>query len=245
MPTPSPAIALLHGGGQGSWVWERLLPHLGEARAIALDVPGCGKKRGRELSNIDVDDIAEELIADLDQAGLSDVTLVGHSLAGAVMPRMAALRPDLFPRLVYVSCSAPLFGVNFLQQLGTGLQGLHPDEVGWPLDPAISKPADRYRVMFCNDMSEPEADAFLAKLGSDNWPSDVFMRTDHDYRQLEGIPSTYVVCEKDASLPGEWQRRFAERLHCERVVSLNAGHQAMVTAPSDLAKLLLAEIDAG
>lgn len=240
MTNPSPAIALLHGGGQGSWVWKPLLPHLGDARVFAVDVPGCGTKRGRDLANIDTNAIAAELVGEIVRAGLSDVMLVGHSLAGAVMPRMAALRPKLFSRLVYLTCSAPKHGVSFREQMGSGLQGSNPDQVGWPLDPATSDPMKRYRVMFCNDMSESEADAFLALMGKDDWPMDVFLRSDHQYDHLAAIPSTYIVCEQDNGLPPEWQRRFADRLHCERVVSLDAGHQAMVTAPEVLAKLVLA-----
>jgi hypothetical protein len=45
--------ALLHGGGQGSWVWDETIAALGVqgggtfGRALALDAPGCGAKRGR------------------------------------------------------------------------------------------------------------------------------------------------------------------------------------------------------
>ena len=245
MRDPNPAIALLHGGGQGSWVWESLLPHVGDARVIALDVPGCGTKRGRDLGNSDADDVAAELVEDIEAAGLTGVILVGHSLAGAVMPRMAVLQPALFSRLVYLTCSAPLPGVSFLQQIGSGLQGMNPEEVGWPLDPATSDPTERYRAMFCNDMRDVEADRFLARLGRDNWVGDVFLRTDHEYDHLEAIPSTYILCEQDASLPPDWQRRFAERLRCTQIVSLDAGHQAMITAPEELARLLLAAVEAG
>lgn len=245
MSESRPAIALLHGGGQGSWAWEPLLPHLGDARVLALDVPGCGSKRGRDISHLDADAVAAELVEDLEQAGMSEVMLAGHSLAGAILPRMAALRPQLFSRLVYLTCTAPLSGVSFLDQMGSGVHGSHPDEVGWALDLATSDPDERYRIMFCNDMGEAEADAFLALMGKDHWPMDVLQRTDHAYGHLAAIRSTYIVCEQDMGLPPAWQRRFAERLYCERIVSLDAGHQAMMTAPEKLARLLRAEVKAG
>lgn len=244
MSDPAPAVALLHGGGQGSWVWEPLLPHLACFRTILLDVPGCGAKRGRDLEGVDVDAVVDELLGDLDRAGAAKIVLVGHSLAGSLMPRMAASRPRFFSRLIYISCSAPHPGVTFAAQLGTGLHGSHPDEVGWAVDPRTSTLALRYRTMFCNDMDDAQADAFLAHLGKDTWPHDVFRRSDHAYDHLATIPSSYVVCERDMSLPPEWQRRFANRLHCRRIVSLDAGHQAMVTAPKALARSLLGEIEA-
>jgi pimeloyl-ACP methyl ester carboxylesterase len=238
-----PNFALLHGGGQGSWVWDEVVTQLegAGARVLALDVPGCGTKRGRDVAALDADAVAAELIADCRAAGLCDLVLVGHSLAGAILPRMAALAPELIARLVYVTCTAPTPGVSFRGQMGTGLHGDNPDEVGWPVDPAAHSADARYRLMFCNDMSEDFASEFLAKMGSDDWPMDVLTRCDHRYDHLAAIPSTYIVCLRDNGLPEAWQRRFAERLHCERVISFDSGHQAMTTQPKALAELLLAE----
>jgi pimeloyl-ACP methyl ester carboxylesterase len=236
-------FALLHGGGQGSWVWDDTARALRDAGAgvLTLDVPGCGVKRGRDISGLDADAIAAELIADIRAAGVSDVILVGHSLAGALLPRMAEQAPELFRRLVYLSCTAALPGRTFLDQMGSGLHGECEDEVGWPVDPKTHSLEQRYRAMFCNDMTEAEAEAFLARLGPDLWPSDVFTRTDWRYGHLAAIPATYIVCERDQSLPPAWQERFAERLHVDRIVRIDAGHQAMNTQPETLAHILLHE----
>jgi pimeloyl-ACP methyl ester carboxylesterase len=242
--TGQPAFALLHGGGQGSWVWAETVRAL-EARGaqvLALDVPGCGAKRGRELSALDSDAIAAELLADIVAAGLSNVVLVGHSLAGAILPLMAKAAPDRFRRLIYLTCTAPLFGTSFLDQMGTGLHGENADTVGWPVDPKTYSLEQRYRAMFCNDMADGEADAFLGKLGLDHWPTDVFLRTDWRYDHLEAMPSSYILCERDQSLPPDWQQRFATRLHCDRTVRIGAGHQAMNTQPETLAAMLIAEV---
>ncbi|MXO89996.1 alpha/beta fold hydrolase [Pontixanthobacter aquaemixtae] len=237
-----PVIALLHGGGQGSWVWEELVALLEQAgvRAIALDVPGCGTKRGRDLSAIDANCVAAELVDDL--SGHDDVTLVGHSLAGAILPRMAGILPNKWRRLIYVTCTAPPTGTGFRALMGSGLHGENPDEVGWPVDPASTSADERYRVMFCNDMSRENAGAFLAKMGQDDWPMDVLVRTDHKYDHLAEIPSTYIVCQRDNGLPPNWQRKFAKRLHCDRIREIDAGHQVMVTQPAKLAEMLLVEL---
>ena len=239
----APAFALLHGGGQGSWGWDDVAASLraSDAVVLALDVPGCGVKRGRDVSAITADEIAAELIADCRAAGLRDVILVGHSLAGSILPRMAAQAPDLFARLVYLTCSAPLPGVSFRGQMGEGLQGSHPDQVGWVVDPDTHSTDARYRLMFCNDMSEAFATAFLAKMGADIWPMDPLTCTDHSYDHLAALPSTYIVCLQDAGLPPHWQRTFAGRLHCQRIIEIDSGHQAMTTQPAALVELLLAE----
>ncbi len=237
--TPSPSFALLHGGGQGSWVWDATADRLraGGAQVMALDVPGCGTKRGRDIDGIDVDAIAAELLADI--ALLDQPILVGHSLAGAILPRMAEQSSGQIGRLVYLSCTAPLADKTFLDQMGLGLHGANEEQVGWPVDIMTSSLEDRYRLMFCNDMTTQDADAFLARLGEDNWPSDVFERSDWRYDHLRAVPSSYIVCEADQSLPPQWQRRFAQRLHCDTVHSIDSGHQAMMTQSKALARMLL------
>jgi pimeloyl-ACP methyl ester carboxylesterase len=236
--------AFLHGGGQGGWIWEETIAALhqqtsGECgRVLALDAPGCGAKRGRDTSALGIDDIASELIAELRQAGMKEVILVGHSQAGTMLPRLAERAPGLFRRLIYVCCCAPLPGQTILQMIGNGQHGSHPDEVGWPLDPALHPHQEQYRHMFCNDMGEEEAARFLAKLGFDRWPDQSMLASDWRYDHLTKIPSTFVLCLQDGILTPPWQEKFARRLHTQRMVRIDAGHQVMNTRPHALAESL-------
>lgn len=236
--------AFLHGGGQGGWVWDETIEALGLqtgdgfGRALRLDVPGCGTKRGRTTEAVTVDDIAAELIADVEAAGLREVVLVGHSQAGCILPKMAKLRPDLFRRLVYVSCSSPLPGQTVAEMIGAGVHGENPDEVGWPVDPTTHSMEERYLIMFCNDMTRLQTAGFMAKLGHDAWPMQSYAHTDWGYDHLGAVPASYVVCLRDGILPVMWQEKFAERYRCERLVRVDAGHQAMNTRPHALAEVL-------
>jgi pimeloyl-ACP methyl ester carboxylesterase len=239
-------FAFLHGGGQGSWVWDETIAALkqqsGDAvNCLALDVPGCGTKRDRDTAAVEFDDIARELIADIEAAGLGDLVLVGHSQAGMVLPRIAEFRPDLLSRLVYVTCSAPPAGMTTIERMGGGVHGQNPDQVGWPVDPATSTIEERYRIMFCNDMDAAATDAFLAKLGSDMWPMSSYTYRDWRYDHLGTIPAAFVLCLQDMSLPPAWQERFAEVFQVGRTIRIDAGHQVMNTRPQALAEVLLSE----
>ncbi len=80
-------FAFLHGGGQGSWVWDQLVAAIGpEHTILLLDIPGCGTKRGRETAGMGIDQIADELLGDIEASALSDVVLLGHSAAGTILP---------------------------------------------------------------------------------------------------------------------------------------------------------------
>ena len=232
-------FVFLHGGGQGSWVWDETIVAIGrqsqgKAQCLALDAPGCGRKRGVDTAGYAFVDTTRELLGDIQRAGMLDVVLVGHSQAGMTLPHMAELAPPgLIRKLVYVSCSAPLSGLTTLEQMGRGKHGDSPDEVGFPLGPDAS--------MFCNDMAEADRGNFLAKLGKDAWPASAYTYNDWRYEHLRGIPSSYVVALQDGVLPVEWQERFADRLHARRMVRIDAGHQVMNTRPEALAEVLLAE----
>lgn len=230
--------AFLHGGGQGSWVWDETIAALhlqsesGFGRALALDVPGCGTKRDRDTTVLTADAVVTELLNDIAAAGLHDVVLVGHSQAGQMLPLMVERSPELFRRLVYVSCAAPLPGQTIVQMVG--------EEIGWPV-PETATNEERWRVMFCNDMAEDQASSFIARLGLDMWPDLVTFGTDWRYEHLGAVPSTYVLCRQDGILPYAWQEKFATRFKVDSRVTIDAGHQVMNSRPHSLAEVLRLE----
>lgn len=231
-------FVFLHGGIQGSWVWSPTIAALKlqepNTRCLALDVPGCGVKLDRNTEGIVFTDIVSELVGDVEAAGASGATLVGHSQAGSLLSLMAALAPDRFSKLIYLSCVAPEPGQTVL--VGTAGREMAdlPEE-------QRELPMERLRRMFCNDMSDHEAERFMASLGKDAWPRSAYSETQWRYDHLAGVPSTYILCLQDETLPLDLQRQFAQRLHAKRVLSLDAGHQAMTTRPHALAEMLLLE----
>lgn len=237
-------FVFMHGGGQGSWVWERTIAAMAlqsgnTCRTLALDAPGCGSKRDRDTKQIAYADIVAELLADIEASGLRDIVLVGHSQAGSVMPKMAELRPDLFKRLVYASCSSPLQGVTIPEMIGKNLQGESETEVGWLVDATTLSADERYRVIFCHDMEPQQTALLLAEMRNDAWPLSSYTQRDWRYDHLASIPTSYVIFLQDRALPAIWQQRFAERFHANRIIRIDAGHQGMMTHPHALAEALL------
>lgn len=239
-------LVFLHGGGQGGWVWTETIAAIGtqsggEVSCLALDGPGCGAKRGRDTSAMSFAEITVELVTDIEAAGLKEVVLVGHSQAGTSMPAMAALRPGLFRKLVFVSCIAPDPGLTVIE-MTTRRMREHGDTAGGKALTDEAMPMrERYRIMFCNDMAPARAEAFLDKLGYDQWPASCYAQTQWPYDHLAAMDVSYVLCLQDAILPLAWQERFAERLHARSTPRIDAGHQVMNTRPNALAEVLLAE----
>lgn len=234
-------FVFLHGGGQGGWVWDETIAAMIQQsrdahRYLALDAPGCGAKRGRDTAGYDFDAITAELVADIEVEGLRDAVLVGHSQAGTSMPGMVLLRPELFSHAVFVSCVAPDPGLNTLEMTAGRIHRGHH-----PFNDRTLTLRERNRALFCNDMGGAEAEAFLDKLGHDQWPSVCYSHSDWTYDHLSALPVSYVLCLEDAILPLEWQHYFAKRLHARSTPRIDSGHQAMNTRPNALAEILLAQ----
>jgi pimeloyl-ACP methyl ester carboxylesterase len=236
---------LLHGGVQGGWVWDEMVAALAAqtggayGRVLALDIPGCGAKRGRDTVGLGPDEVARELAREIETSGMRDILLVGHSQAGTVLPRLVQRLGGLLRRVVYVSCIAPQPGETVL----TYRRSL-PDGPGTPPDWSDGGPPDPFalfRTMFCSDMTEAQTEAFLARLGQDAWPEAMMQSADWTYDGLAETPATYVELLADATIPPAWQRIFAGRFGAQRIVRIDAGHQAMLTRPHALAETLRIE----
>ncbi len=244
-------FAFLHGGGQGGWVWDETIAALkqqtgmqqsGEThRYLALDVPGCGKKRGRDTAAIGFDEIVDELVSDVIGAGFADVVLVGHSQAGTVLPRMAKAAPGLFGRLVHVSTIAPDPGADVIEMSSRRMTAERSDAVNRSFFDEAMPAAERFGLKFCNDMASDQATQFLAKLGEDTWPRSSYEVSDWTYGGGCPVPVSYVLCLRDAVLTLPWQERFAQRLGATSLPRIDAGHQAMNSRPQALAEILLGE----
>lgn len=239
-------FAFLHGGGQGSWVWDETIAAMkqqagGANRYLALDVPGCGAKRGRDTADIGFDDIIAELVADIKAAGLSDVVLVGHSQAGTVLPRLARAAPGLIRRLVHVSTIAPDPGADVIEMSARRMTADRSDAVNRSFFDEDMPAAERYGLKFCNDMAPDQAASFLARLGQDNWPRSSYEVRDWTYGAAGGPQVSYVLCLRDAVLTLPWQEKFAGRLGATSLARIDGGHQAMNSRPHALAEILLAE----
>lgn len=238
-------IVFLHGGNHGSWCWDPVLPMLRESapegeRLIMLDMPGCGQKRGRAVDQLTLAAIVKELNEELRSANVSKAVLVGHSIAGVLLPMMAAEDPSLYAELIYLTTSAPLEGQTIMEMMGTALHGQDPEQVGWPLDPATTSPQDLALAMFAQDLDPSQIAWLMGEVAQDVTPPAVATSPATRAGYAGVVASTYIVTLRDNILPADWQRRFAERLGCERIVEIDTPHEPFVSHPVLLAETLRA-----
>ncbi|AZZ36361.1 alpha/beta hydrolase [Bdellovibrio sp. qaytius] len=105
-PTAQPVV-FVHGspGSLGGWIRYINDPELNKKfYLISIDRPGFGNS-GFGISEPSIDKQAEALYAVIEAEKLTNPILVGHSLGGPVIARMAMNHPDQIYGLVFVAAS--------------------------------------------------------------------------------------------------------------------------------------------
>lgn len=105
-PTGSAArtpVVLVHGLGMSSRSLQNLVRALGRTTwALAPDLPGYGRSPQPRIGALDVQQLARALLAWMDEQGVADVVLVGHSLGAQVCGEVTLLAPGRVRRLVLI-----------------------------------------------------------------------------------------------------------------------------------------------
>ena len=103
-PRDAPVVLLLHGFGASLQTWDDWTTALQDHwRVIRLDIPGFGLSG--PAVNQDYSDAADvaRVIALLDQLGVQQVIIAGHSMGGRIAWNLAAAHPERVSKLVLLA----------------------------------------------------------------------------------------------------------------------------------------------
>ena len=123
-----PALIFLHGAGQNPHYFDDLAPAFtGRFRVVAYARRGHGKSEAKEP--YDTATLTEDLRGLMDDLGISRAHLVGHSMGGNEITRMAGAHPERVDRVVYLDAAYDMADPDF----AAALQAFPPHlRVGWP-----------------------------------------------------------------------------------------------------------------
>jgi 3-oxoadipate enol-lactonase len=95
----APALVLLHGLGEDSTGWDEVAAAFaGQFRVLAVDLRGHGRSDWPGTYSLAL--MRDDVIGLLDALRLDRVTLMGHSMGGAVAFLVAQAQPDRVARLI-------------------------------------------------------------------------------------------------------------------------------------------------
>lgn len=109
---PGAPIVLLHGFGGSVSGWTQVLESMQQRAVYALDLPGFGAS-DRPAIAYSSESISAYVRAFIEQKGLENVVLVGHSMGGVVAAHVAVAMPDTISALVLISPSGVASSLKF------------------------------------------------------------------------------------------------------------------------------------
>ena len=231
---------LVHGMSHGGWAWDALRARLERAghRVVAPDLPGHGR-RAHEHARASVGAYARAAADAAIQAGFSRTVVVGHSMGGVVIPKVAELIPARVRQLVFVAAVVLPDGGSLLRThlppaSGRLLRGLAQSGGGRVQYPAAIEWSRWYGDLSPGDPRVTETLARLTPQPFTPWAERVDMRRFYAMR----VPATYVRCLQDSAVPPARAAAYAARLGV-KPIDLDCAHSPMVSAPDALARILI------
>lgn len=245
---------LVHGAGHGAWSWGKVWGHMTApaehpprlylprqaVRVRAIDLPGHGADRAQDAALVDISESARAVAHVAQREQFTDYVLVGHELGATVALQSVNDLPAPPKKIILVSGIVPANGKSassaypFTTRTAVRLCSLLSKFSGRD----IKVPAgaiDKYWFRGLDAMQRVET---VGQIG----PLPLRMLTQSVSLSLDNLPCPviYVVLTDNRLISEGRQRTMAARIPGATVIELNAGHQAAIQQPRELAEMLLA-----
>lgn len=226
---------LIHGSCHGAWCWRDVLPLLRKQGhdSQAIDLPSHGDDT-TPLADVTLDLYAQAIL----DAVTKPAVLVGHSMAGFPITLAAELAPEKISKLVYLCAYVPTPGKSLVEMRKAAPRQFladaivtAPDRRSFTIDPA--KACEK----FYHDCSkETVAYAMKRLVPQAIQPQATPINCMDNVRKVE---AHYILCEKDQTIPPEYQESMSADFPRSHVTCLPTSHSPFFAAPAKLAETLI------
>jgi pimeloyl-ACP methyl ester carboxylesterase len=230
-PSRATTFVLVHGAWHGGWCWRYVVARLREHghRVYSPTLTGLGDRVHLLQPTTGLSTHIEDIVSTLEVEELNDVVLVGHSYSGMVLGGVADRVRSRLRRLVFLDSLVPVSNQSLAEAANlsiTELRGQSQDGVTLPVPPVSYFNVDHAtwqgRWLERRLTPQPIA-AFLDRVEFRNGG-------------ITGVASTYIRCTQTALATSHYAL-LARNLGWS-VRTLDTGHDAMITAPGQVAALL-------
>ncbi|MEU5219818.1 alpha/beta hydrolase [Streptomyces sp. NPDC020807] len=233
-----PALVLVHGVGKGGQVtFGHLVEEFARRNTVILPELSGSEAATDDGTPLTVEQLAHEVAAVIEHAGLGPVDLVGFSLGGAVVAATAALHPALVRRLV------PVGGLVKTDLYIENLIGLTLSQKHDPMAFGRVLSTTAFSPRFVR--SQPSLKD-VENLGAELSPSPGRIRqlellVNVDIRDLVGQvrAETLVLAPyPDSAVPAEHSRELAAAIPDSSYTEIDSGHMVIFEKPVEFVKLV-------
>lgn len=230
-------FVLVHGGRLGGWCWRDVKAHLVAAghEVVTPTLTGVGERAHLARPDVDLDTHIRDLVATIEHEDLHEVVLVGHSYGGAVITGAADHVTDRIARLVYLDAIIP--------QAGVSAMGVNSAGVRQKLVELAEQQGDGWLVpaptaeQVLGDAGHP-AFAWVAERLTGQ-PLQTYLQPLASADRAPGLRRAYIRCTAEGN---PFSGRFVDEARGDpswTVRELACGHNAMLLAPAETARILL------
>ena len=242
-------LVLVHGLGGSATNWCELAPLLApKYRLLIPDLPGHG---GSEpLAAVSgLQPYADRVAAVMEREGIPSAPVVGHSLGGLVVLRLALRRPEAVPAIVLAGAAGLSIGGVWLRNLLTAMTVMRPGRLAGRHRTLVARSQFLRRVVFgfvgAADplgLTDSAVDGFLAGqvLHTDTASAWRALRADDPREELEQIrcPALVLWGANDHQLPLEDAFEYARRLRAPLRTIAGCGHLLIGERPGACAEAI-------
>ena len=237
----SPALVLVHGGEHSADCWDLTVDELRlrepELPVLSVDMPGHGSTPG-DLTTVGIADCVRSAVEQVEAAGLGEVIVVGHSLAGLTVPGMVAkLGSSRVREMILAAACLPVQGTAIVDTLVGPLAWYVRRAVRLRRPPATT-PDVMTTLLFCNGMTSAQRRFALSRIHPE---ATTLIVEAVDRSDLpDDIPRTWILTLRDHALFRRSQLRSIAALGgVQTLIPVDTCHDLMISEPALLAEILL------
>ena len=237
----SPALVLVHGGEHSADCWDLTideLRHLApELPVLAIDMPGHGATPG-DLTTVSIADCVRSAVEQIENAGLDEVVIVGHSLAGLTVPGIVgALGRSRVREMILAASCLPVQGSAIVDTL-VGPLAWYVRRAVRLRKPPSTMPNVLSALIFCNGMTRAQRRFTLSRIHNE---ATTIIAEPVDRSDLPAdVPRTWILTLRDRALFRRTQLRSIAALGgVQTLIPVDTCHDLMISEPRLLAEILL------
>lgn len=214
-------FCLVHGAFEGAWCWDLVIPYL-EAqgdKTVVMDLP-------IENPDATLSEFASIVIQAIPKT--DDIVLVGHSMAGTIIPLVAEVVK--VRQLVFLTALIPYSGISTLDQLNSEPDIFEAATVGKDFtDEAV------LMEFFFHDCPPDIARWAISKQRLQK--STAHLSEKSPMKALPSVECKYIVGANDRIISPAWSRYAARKRLGVDAIELPSGHYPHLSCPELLASI--------
>lgn len=227
---------LVHGAWHGGWSWrfvEEILEH-NDHHVFTPTMIGLAEREQLNSEGVSINALVEDIAQFISSENLNDVILVGHSFGGAVISGVAEQIPERINQLVYLDAAVLENGESMFDRI--------PLEVAAERQRRMKECADSLTLpipsaedlgIFDNEQWE-YVKQFLTPQPLSTYTTSLSLK----HQPGSGFPCCYIYCADPSYSTLAWARTRVKNYGWP-IIPIKTGHDAMISAPDDLAEILL------